>query len=114
MPAFTSSSLYFPILERSSLLGRTPASEFLSALTITMTLIVLSPVCFLPGPGLSDGTDRPNPASIWTSNERRPDRQVQYAFLGGTCGVSATFELTILQCVPDVSSASRQSCNGHC
>src|SRR5437879_1325978 len=82
MPAFTSSSLYFPILERSSLLGRTPASEFLSALTITMTLIVLSPVCFLPGPGLSDGTDRPNPASIWTSNERHPDRQVEYAFWG--------------------------------
>src|SRR6266853_1729806 len=52
-PAFTSSSLYFHIPERSSLLGRTPASEFLSALTITMTLIVLSPVCFYLDLGLA-------------------------------------------------------------
>src|SRR6266496_4162980 len=42
-PAFTSSSLYFPISVRSSLLGRTPASESLFALTITMNRIVVSP-----------------------------------------------------------------------
>src|SRR6185369_2718365 len=42
-PAFTSSSLNFPIAVRSSRLGITPASLFLSALTITMNRIVLSP-----------------------------------------------------------------------
>src|SRR6266851_2584208 len=42
-PAFTSSSLYLPIFVRISVLGRMPASESLLALTITMTLIVMSP-----------------------------------------------------------------------
>src|SRR5262249_36456244 len=44
MPAFTSSSLYFPIFSRISRLGRTPASDSLLAFTITITRIVLSPV----------------------------------------------------------------------
>src|SRR5436309_2598433 len=43
MPAFTSSSLYFPISARSFWPGRTPASESLLALTITMTRIGTSP-----------------------------------------------------------------------
>ena len=42
-PAFTSSSLNFPISVRSFSSGRTPASESLSALTITMNRIVVSP-----------------------------------------------------------------------
>src|SRR5213075_2863577 len=45
-PAFTSSSLYFPIAVRSSVLGITPASLSLLALTITMNLIVGSPCGF--------------------------------------------------------------------
>src|SRR5712692_442016 len=42
-PAFTSSSLYLPILARSSMLGRIPASESLLALTITITRIAKAP-----------------------------------------------------------------------
>jgi hypothetical protein len=42
-PAFAISSLYFPIAATSSLLGRTPASEFLSALSRIMNRIVVSP-----------------------------------------------------------------------
>src|SRR5687768_3863139 len=43
-PAFASSSLYLPISASSSVLGMTPASESLFALTITMNLgISLSP-----------------------------------------------------------------------
>ncbi len=40
-PAFTSSSLNFPISVRSFSLGMTPASESLSALTSTMNRIVI-------------------------------------------------------------------------
>src|SRR5437016_11469135 len=42
-PAFTSSSLYFPISVRSCSLGITPASESLVAFTIIMNRIVVSP-----------------------------------------------------------------------
>jgi hypothetical protein len=35
-----------PILVKSSVLGRTPASESLLAFTITMTFIVVSPEIF--------------------------------------------------------------------
>src|SRR5580700_1655322 len=42
-PARTNSSLNFPISASSSLVGRTPASESLQALTITMNRIVMSP-----------------------------------------------------------------------
>src|SRR5215471_17786052 len=41
MPAFTSASLNLPISAKSFSLGITPASEFLVALTITMTRIAL-------------------------------------------------------------------------
>src|SRR6516162_243755 len=41
MPAFTSSSLKFPIAVTSSLLGITPASESFVAFTITITFISL-------------------------------------------------------------------------
>src|SRR5205823_9006241 len=54
-PAFTSSSLNLPISVRSFVSGSTPASEFLSPGTITMTRIVLCP---------------PDD----TSNDTRPDR----------------------------------------
>src|SRR5437870_6061837 len=46
-PAFTSSSLNFPISVRSCSLGITPASESLLAFTITKTLIVISPCDFV-------------------------------------------------------------------
>jgi hypothetical protein len=42
-PAFTSSSLYFPISVRSRSLGISPASVFASALMITMNRIVGTP-----------------------------------------------------------------------
>jgi len=42
-PAFTSSSLYFPISVRSFSSGRTPASVFLSALTRIMNRIMVTP-----------------------------------------------------------------------
>src|SRR5215471_571005 len=48
-PAFASSSLYFPIAARSFSSGRTPASESLLALTITMNRIVLSPSLTIEG-----------------------------------------------------------------
>src|SRR5215211_6003623 len=44
MPAFTSSSLYFPISVRSCSLGISPASDSLLALTITRTRIVVPPL----------------------------------------------------------------------
>jgi hypothetical protein len=43
MPAFTSSSLYFPIAASSSVLGITPASESAFALTMTMKRMSGSP-----------------------------------------------------------------------
>src|SRR5262249_10459479 len=79
-PAFTSSSLNFPICVRSSWLGRMPASESLLALTITMNRIV-SPSSFWFGAGPPDGLDRLNPGSTYTSNGGQRDRQGQY-FLG--------------------------------
>src|SRR5580692_7566894 len=45
-PALTSSSLNLPMLVRSSVLGRTPASDSLLALTNTMQRIVVSPFSF--------------------------------------------------------------------
>src|SRR3954469_13789141 len=43
IPAFTSSSLYFPISENSCSVGRIPASDCLLALTMTMNRIFVSP-----------------------------------------------------------------------
>jgi hypothetical protein len=87
-PAFTSSSLNFPISARSFSLGITLASEFFVAFTITITRIgpspfsasrpvqkgtgvalqALSPLSMIEGPG------RAVIASIYTSNETSPDR----------------------------------------
>src|SRR5260370_36789126 len=53
MPAFTSSSLNFPISARSFCFGKTPASESLLAFTITITRILVSP--FWSGLGLVAG-----------------------------------------------------------
>src|SRR4030095_6929491 len=56
-PALISSSLNLPISVSSSALGRTPASEFLSALTSTMNRIVVSPLvssCLGAGVGRFD------------------------------------------------------------
>src|SRR5437870_5497827 len=50
-PAFTMSSLNLPIAAISSLLGRTPASEFLLALTCIMNRIVISLLGFRFGAG---------------------------------------------------------------
>src|SRR2546427_11066245 len=68
-PAFTSSSLYFPISARSFWLGRTPASESLLALTITMNRIGMSPFEFELRAGFPDGLDRVNLTPTLTSND---------------------------------------------
>jgi hypothetical protein len=44
--------LYFPIAVRSFSSGRTPASEFFVAFTITITRIVVSPSVWPVQPGL--------------------------------------------------------------
>src|SRR5437588_12122480 len=50
-PAFANSSLNFPMSVSNCLLGMTPASELLSAFTITMNRIEFSPFSrFLPSP----------------------------------------------------------------
>src|SRR6185503_9527701 len=46
IPAWTSSSLYFPMSVRSFSSGSTPASDCSLALMMTMTRIVISPSCF--------------------------------------------------------------------
>src|SRR5947208_13139048 len=61
-PAFTSSSLNFPISVRISRLGRTPASESLLALTRIMNRIGVSPFGFGFGAGLPVDPDRLSPA----------------------------------------------------
>ena len=63
----------------------TPASESLSALTITMNRIVVSPSGFDWEPGLPDGLDRLNLGSIdlgsiEMSNQELRDRQAQDLF----------------------------------
>src|SRR5258708_17597909 len=73
-PAFTSSSLYLPILARISVLGRMPASETLLALTITITRIAMTPC------SLDYGLDSGRfvlliPAHTVTSNGMRRNRQ---------------------------------------
>src|SRR5712664_1007335 len=71
-PALTSSSLNFPMAANVFLVssvGRIPASEFLSALTITMNRIGVSPCGFWFRARLPDGLDRLNPGSTYTSNE---------------------------------------------
>src|SRR5258707_6408655 len=68
-PAFTSSSLNLPMLVRSSVLGRMPASESLLALTITMQRIGVSPFLF----GWSWTSLDPCSLSL-ASPVRRPDR----------------------------------------
>src|SRR5260370_19732376 len=69
-PALTSSSLNLPMLARSLVLGRTPASESLLALTNTMQRIVVSPFIF----GWSwTSVDDPCSLSL-TSNVGRRDR----------------------------------------
>src|SRR5712664_4416385 len=76
-PALTSSSLNFPMAAKVSLVflvGRIPASEFLSALTITMTRIVSSPCGFCLGAGLPHGLERLNLGSTYTSNQRQRNR----------------------------------------
>src|SRR5258708_8238689 len=73
-PAFTSSSLYLPILARISVLGRMPASETLLALTITITRIALTP-CSLDYGLDSRRFFRLIPAPTVTSNRMRRNRQ---------------------------------------
>src|SRR5216684_5149288 len=79
-PAFTSSSLNFPMSARSFCLGITPASESLLALTITMNRIVKSPFEFGLRAGFPDGLDRVKLTSSLTSNDGQCDRQVRYLF----------------------------------
>src|SRR6202000_2030293 len=78
-PAFTSSSLNLPMLVRSSVLGRTPASDSLLALTNTMQRIVVSPFSFLTSVGV--GPLVVGPCSLLlTSNRDGRDRHVFFLF----------------------------------
>src|SRR5688572_29899578 len=65
-PAFDSCSLKLPISRRSFSFGITPASEFLSALTSTMTFMTDLLVSSLPGPARAGrpraGRSRPSPS----------------------------------------------------
>src|SRR3989441_4300817 len=70
-PAFTSSSLNFPMSVRIFLSGRMPASECLLALTSTITRIVVPPCGFGVGARLPDGFDRRTPAPTYASNKER-------------------------------------------
>src|SRR5712672_3346893 len=74
-PAFTSSSLNFPMAAKVSLVflvGRTPASESLSALTITITRIVKSPCGTVSSSELVSGPSRPAEPGLYLHVERRP------------------------------------------
>src|SRR5262245_22823617 len=73
-PAFTSSSLYFPMSVRSFSLGMIPASESLVALTITMNRIDQNLLLIS-----SQAPKRPSDCRTSTrmSNERRRDRQLE-------------------------------------
>src|SRR5882762_7412083 len=73
-PAFTSSSLYFPISARSFCFGKTPASESLLALTITMNRIVMSPFEFELRAGGLSGRPRPGEPDLYSDVERRAVR----------------------------------------
>src|SRR5262249_54235187 len=75
-PAFTSSSLNFPIAASSFSSGITPASESLVALTIAMNRIVVSPRCSGSRAGLL------HLGSIYATNEPQRYRQVQEFFCG--------------------------------
>src|SRR5712691_804037 len=75
-PAFTSSSLNFPMSVRIFLSGRTPASEFLSALTSTMNRIAMSP-------------------STYTTNNGRPDRHPSASLLEVSAKCRGCFDLCL-------------------
>src|SRR5262249_24338588 len=79
-PAFTSSSLNFPISVSSCSLAITPASSSWFALIRTMTRIAMSPLGYGVGPGPQDGLDRLNLGPTISSNERQRDRQVLLLF----------------------------------
>src|SRR5258706_583746 len=74
-PAFTSSSLNLPMAAKVSLVflvGKTPASESLSALTITITRIVKSPCGTVSSSELVSGPSRPAEPGLYLHVERRP------------------------------------------
>src|ERR1700754_1192117 len=85
MPAFTSSSLNLPMSANSFSLGITPASEFLLALTITMTRIVVlllglgrfRPRVTVSAPCLNDERARAGSTSPHVFFAAAVDRQVQ-------------------------------------
>src|SRR5579862_252609 len=73
MPAFSSSSLYWPIAARSSGPGICPASDSFVAFTRTMTLIVVSYFNLLSGRA-PVGVAGHHPSFTLSSNENRRDR----------------------------------------
>src|SRR5215813_27503 len=80
-PAFTNSSLYFPISASIFSLGISPASVLSFALIRTMTRNVISPYGLVSfGAGLPDGIDRLIPCSICTSNDVGGNRHVEHFF----------------------------------
>jgi hypothetical protein len=80
-PAFTIPSLNWPIAATISLLGRTPASVFWSALTNSINHIVISPSDFGFGAGLPHSLDRLTPGSPDATNEGQRDRHGGQTFL---------------------------------
>src|SRR5204862_503909 len=77
-PAFTNSSLYFPISVRSCSLGITPASLSLVALTKIMNRIVITPSGWFRVRSWASGRTRlgMNPGSTDTTNEAARNRHV--------------------------------------
>src|SRR5262249_11141566 len=79
-PAFTRSSLYFPIAASNSSLGITPASVSLLALIMTITRIVISPSNLVLGTRFPDRAARLNSRSICTSDEVLGNRHAEQLF----------------------------------
>src|SRR5438105_13845775 len=81
-PAFTNSSLYLPMSVSSFSLGMTPASVFLSALTIIMNHMVISPL----GLGLRAGlSGRFGHVKLGCTDSRTRDSEIDssnYLFWG--------------------------------
>src|SRR5262245_20789504 len=78
-PALTSSSLNLPMSSRTFSCGRTPDSDSLLALTMTMNRMFVLPV------RVGSRAREPNrfvssPASIWTSNDIPGDRHAAPSF----------------------------------
>src|SRR5580765_9032071 len=75
-PAFTSSSLYFPMSVSNFSVGICPASDSLLAFTITITRIVTSCPFYVL-------VERGTRKSTWLADERQYDKPARLAVLDG-------------------------------